>query len=142
MSLLSDVVILFSSIAVLTQKGQYLVCASTAFSERYFLTLQFNMWYEMAQLVEALNYKPEGGGLGSRWGYWFFLLTQIFRSQSDPDVESASNRNEKQRCLLEGNGVYCLHTLLFFSSKCCLFDNSTFFGSCIIHILHTGCAKI
>jgi hypothetical protein len=30
----------------------------------------------------------------------------------------------------------------FFSSKCCLFHNVTFLGSCIIHILHTGCAKI
>jgi hypothetical protein len=34
-----------------------------------------------------------------------------------------------------------LHTLKFFSSKCRLFHNATFFGSCIIHILHTGCAK-
>jgi hypothetical protein len=30
----------------------------------------------------------------------------------------------------------------FFSLKCRLFHNATFFGSCIIHILHTGCAKI
>ena len=30
----------------------------------------------------------------------------------------------------------------FFSSKCRLFHNATFFGFCIIHILHTGCAKI
>jgi hypothetical protein len=30
----------------------------------------------------------------------------------------------------------------FFSSKCRLFRNATFFGFCIIHILHTGCAKI
>ena len=30
----------------------------------------------------------------------------------------------------------------FFSSKCCLFHNATFFGSCIIHILYTECAKI
>jgi len=30
----------------------------------------------------------------------------------------------------------------FFSSKCGLFHNATSFGSCIIHILHTGCAKI
>jgi hypothetical protein len=30
----------------------------------------------------------------------------------------------------------------FFSSKCRLFHNATFFGSCIIRILHTGCAKI
>jgi hypothetical protein len=30
----------------------------------------------------------------------------------------------------------------FFSSYCHLFHNATFFGSCVIHILHTGCAKI
>jgi len=30
----------------------------------------------------------------------------------------------------------------FFSSKCRLFHNATCFGFCIIHILHTGCAKI
>jgi len=28
------------------------------------------------------------------------------------------------------------------SSKCSLFHNSNVFGSCIIHILYTGCAKI
>jgi len=30
----------------------------------------------------------------------------------------------------------------FFSSKCRLFHDAIFFGYCIIHILHTGCAKI
>jgi hypothetical protein len=36
-----------------------------------------------------------------------------------------------------------LHTLrYFFSSKCRLFHKATFFGSCIIRILPTGCAKI
>jgi hypothetical protein len=30
----------------------------------------------------------------------------------------------------------------FSSSKCRLFHNATFFDSCIIHILHTECAKI
>jgi hypothetical protein len=30
----------------------------------------------------------------------------------------------------------------FFSSECRLFHNATFFGFCIIHILHTWCAKI
>jgi hypothetical protein len=30
----------------------------------------------------------------------------------------------------------------FFSSKCRLFHNATYFGCCIIHILHTGWAKI
>jgi len=31
---------------------------------------------------------------------------------------------------------------VFFSSKCSLFHNSNIFGSCIIYILYTGCAKI
>ena len=35
-----------------------------------------------------------------------------------------------------------LYTLRFFSSKRSLFHNANFFGSCIIHILYTGCAKI
>ena len=36
-----------------------------------------------------------------------------------------------------------LYTLrFFFSSKCSLFHNANFFGSCISHILYTECAKI
>ena len=36
------------------------------------------------------------------------------------------------------HALYCL----FFPSKCSLFHNANFFGSCIIHILYTECAKI
>ena len=36
--------------------------------------------------------------------------------------------------------VYTL--LFFFSPKCSLFHNSNTFGSCFIHVLYTGCAKI
>jgi len=35
-----------------------------------------------------------------------------------------------------------IYTLRFLSSKCSLFHNSNVFGSCIIHILYTGCAEI
>ena len=35
-----------------------------------------------------------------------------------------------------------LYTLRFFSSKCSLFHNANLYGSCIIHILYTGCAEI
>ena len=35
-----------------------------------------------------------------------------------------------------------LYTIRFFSSKCDLFHNANLFGSCIIHILYTECAKI
>ena len=37
------------------------------------------------------------------------------------------------------HGIY---SPFFFSSKCNLFHNSNVFGSSIIHILYTGCAKI
>jgi hypothetical protein len=37
--------------------------------------------------------------------------------------------------------ILMLHNLRFFSSKCHLFHNATLFGSCIIHILDTRCAK-
>ena len=40
------------------------------------------------------------------------------------------------------NILNMLHNLRFFSSKCRLFHNATLFGSCIIRILPTGCAKI
>jgi hypothetical protein len=41
--------------------------------------------YVMAQLVEALRYKPEGGGFDSRWCHWNFLLTQSFRPHHDTE---------------------------------------------------------
>jgi hypothetical protein len=49
----------------------------------------------LAQLVEALLYKPEGRGFDSRWCYWNFSLTS-FRPPNGPGFDSASNRNEYQ----------------------------------------------
>ena len=37
---------------------------------------------------------------------------------------------------------HAAHSPFFSSSKCRLFHNATFFGSCIIYILNTECAKI
>ena len=37
---------------------------------------------------------------------------------------------------------YALYSPFFLSSKCSLFHNANLFGSCIIHSLYTGCAKI
>jgi len=58
------------------------------------------MGHAVAQLVEALRYKPEDHGFDSRWCYWIFSLTQSFRPHNDPEVDSASNRNEYQECFL------------------------------------------
>jgi hypothetical protein len=72
--------------------------------------------------------------------------------------------NLKEPCVLHigrayrypGDVAFCIYTFSatisteyfkhaarspFFSSKCRLFHNATFFGSCIIHILHTGVLK-
>ena len=37
---------------------------------------------------------------------------------------------------------HALYSPFFFSSKCSLFHNANLFGSCMIHILYTGCTKI
>ena len=35
----------------------------------------FTKGYAVAQLVEALRYKPEGRGFDSRWSHWNFSVT-------------------------------------------------------------------
>jgi hypothetical protein len=50
----------------------------------------YTQGYAVAQLVEALRYKPESRGFHS------------FRPHYGPGVDSASNRNEYQGYLLEG----------------------------------------
>jgi len=41
-----------------------------------FLSGRNRKWgHALAQLVEALRYRPEGRGLDSRWSHWNFSLT-------------------------------------------------------------------
>jgi len=63
----------------------------------YYLNL---MGHPVAQLVEALRYKSEGRGFGSRWCHWNFSLTLSFRPHYGPGVDSTSNRNEHQEYFL------------------------------------------
>ena len=69
---------------------------------------------------------------------------------NDPYMGRAAPLTSK-RCILYIYSTnigteYFKHALyspfFFLSSKCCLFYNANLFGSCIIHILYTGCAKI
>jgi len=64
--------------------------------------------HTVAQLVDALRYKPEGHGFDSQWCQWNFLLTQSFRLHYGPGVNSASNRNEYQEYILWGKGSQCV----------------------------------
>jgi hypothetical protein len=53
--------------------------------------------HAVAQLVEALCYKPEGGGFDSRWGHWnFFQIIWSFQLYYGPGDDIASNRNQYQ----------------------------------------------
>ena len=56
--------------------------------------------HEVAQLVEALRYKPEGCGFYPRWCHFNFSLTLPFRPQCGPGVDSVFNRNEYQKYFL------------------------------------------
>jgi hypothetical protein len=56
----------------------------------------------VAQLVEALCYKPEGCGFDSEWCHGNFSLLQSFQLHYGPGVDSASNRNEPQEYFLGG----------------------------------------
>jgi len=68
-----------------------LVVALSFASSTQSFPLRAGQW--MAQLVEALLYKPEGRGFDSRWCHWNFSLTLPFRPHYGPRVDSASNRN-------------------------------------------------
>jgi len=77
----------------------------------------------VAQLVEALRYKPEGRGFDSGWCHRNFSLTKSFRPHYGPGVDSASNRNEYQKYFLEvkaagaqGWQPYHLHVLTVLKS--------------------------
>jgi hypothetical protein len=48
----------------------------------------------VAQLVEALRYKPKGRRFNSWCCHCKFSMTQSFRSHYGPGVDSTSNRNE------------------------------------------------
>jgi hypothetical protein len=44
-------------------------------SSEFMVELYLVGGHAVAQLVEALRYKPEGFGLDSRWCHWNFSLT-------------------------------------------------------------------
>ena len=81
---------------------QNLKCVST-------LNLGKTCWgHTVAQLVEALCYKPEGRGFYSQWCHWNISLIYSFRLHYGHEVALASNRNEYQEYFLGGKGIQCV----------------------------------
>jgi hypothetical protein len=66
----------------------------------YIITLSLERGHTVAQLVEALRYKPEGCELDSLWCHWNFSLTYSLKPHYGPGISSSSNRNEYQEYFL------------------------------------------
>jgi hypothetical protein len=58
-------------------------------------------WYAVAQLVEALRYKPDDCGCNSRYDHWNFSL-RLISSRHGLGVASVANRNEYQGVKADG----------------------------------------
>jgi hypothetical protein len=84
-------------VIVLTAQDIRYICHSACYIT---LPTLFAVGHAVAQLVEALRYKPEGRGFDSRWCHWNFSLTKSFRPHYGPGVDSAFKRNEYQEYLL------------------------------------------
>jgi hypothetical protein len=52
------------------------------------------MGHAVAQLVEALSYKPEGSGFNFRWCNWNFSVTRFFLLHYGLEADLAPNRNK------------------------------------------------
>jgi hypothetical protein len=99
---------------------KYIFTFLSQFPSRLFVFLNKYWGHAVAQLVEALRYKPEGRGFDSRWCHWNFSLTQSFRSHYRPGIDSVSNRNEYQEYPLGGKGGRCVELTLPPSCNDCL----------------------
>jgi hypothetical protein len=63
---------------------------------------------KVAQLIEALRYKPEGRGFDSQWCHWIFLLYINEKILLVALWPPASNRNDYQEYFLRVKGGRCV----------------------------------
>ena len=90
----------------------------------------------MAQLIEALRYKPEGRGFDSRWCHWNFSLTQSCWPHYGPGVDSASNRNEYLEYFLRGKRGRCVGPIVLKSGSLNLLEPDLLVQACNGIALH------
>ena len=63
-------------------------------------SLSLYLQHAVAQLVEELSYKPEGGGFNSRWYHWNFSLTQPLTEISTRNISCGTGEGGKGgRCV-------------------------------------------
>ena len=86
------------------------------------------------------------------WDFYVLLTVHLNLLTSNDDYSGRTAPLTSKCCVIyiyiysTNTGTeYFKHSIyspFFSSSKCSLFHNSNEFGSCIIHILYTECAKI
>ena len=84
------------------------------------------------------------------WHLWIIIRFVIIRLKPNDPYMGRTAPLTSKRCILyiystnigTEHFKHALYSPVFFFSKCSLFHNANLFGSCIIHILYTGCAKI
>ena len=140
---------------VTSQKNADLICAAT---DTWIQVLGCSLWrYEVGRIILEFMLAPccEGCVLSFVWfrGVWILCTACVKLDyfnplmSNDPYTGRTAPLNSK-RCILYiystnivteyfKHGIYS--PFFFLSSKCNLFHNSNEFGSCIIHILYTGC---
>ena len=111
--LLSGVATLFGARCDYSQRLFLIGITNLKMSQLFNVLLFDSMLYNwgtllVAQLVEALRYKPEGRGFDFRRCHWNFSMALPFRPHYGPGVDSAPNRNEYQEYFLGGKGGRCV----------------------------------
>jgi hypothetical protein len=66
------------------------------------------LYIAVAQLIDALLYKPKSRGFDFLWCDWNFSWMYSFRPHHDPGVYSACSRNEYHEYILGGKGGRCV----------------------------------
>jgi hypothetical protein len=74
-------------------------CSNVSFHSHKKAITQNDRWHGVAQLADALRYKPEGRDFDFRWCHWNFSLT-FFRVHDGFGVELGSNRNKYQKYIV------------------------------------------
>jgi hypothetical protein len=77
-------------------ESAYLVYSNPLYIHIYFTKLYIYMGHPVAQLVEALCYKPKVCGFEFRWCHWTFFIYEILPATLLSSDWLASNRNEYQ----------------------------------------------
>jgi hypothetical protein len=116
---------------------------------RLWITKDWQMQSKNRRPLDTRNFNKTDNA-SCAWWLTRWLLMAINRLTANDPYTGRTAPLTSKRCIsyIYSTNVsteyfkHALYSPFSFSSKCSLFHNANLFGSCIIHILYTGCAKI